>query len=336
MRVCPACNNKIQNPKTNFCFKCGARLFKDSDTKDLLQEPASKATLNSTTTIQSEKQEVLYKQDEVVNSKKEPDTLSKKWNYFVISSNFVAILFLLASVGVFFRYNLKPFKQLSSPLVSINNVEVVEKVNISTDNEVLKTNFSSIIPANVLVYYESNDSGLFLSKLLDDSQKEYLEKTYELKFEDLLIFLKPDFTYAKLTNDTWVVIARAGGTDFFDRTYSLYLDEREDSEPVSTERIGDFLVFTNDSITFDKLNSVLAEVELPLSKNPEFNTAINRIEGEPFFFLYTTSQDYIEKNLENDLVYFDLASIYSDLEGTTFNAVALTRIEGEIKIQNIN
>jgi len=328
MRICPNCNAQIHNPEAYFCYNCGAKLFDEKKIESL-----SKSQLNE-----------LIRQEKTISSlapKKEPmgsektteakrievreDSLSKKWNYFVAGVNVISILFLVITLGIFFRaVNLESLDTFT-PLVSINNVEIEESKVTNLEAEVLKSEYYNIVPQNVLLYLESSNLKEFLPNMLSDEEKNYIESTYEMNLEDLLIFMKPDFSFVRKNVDTWAIITRTGGVDFFERTYSKYQENKVENPPIYSSRVNEFLIFSKDEGFINEMRDVANNIELSISKDATFVNKKNSIRGTPLFFAYSSSKEYFVSKFNEDLDRLKLSDLFDSINKTDFSATFVVK-----------
>ncbi|PIR43243.1 hypothetical protein COV24_03780 [candidate division WWE3 bacterium CG10_big_fil_rev_8_21_14_0_10_32_10] len=331
MRVCPNCSSKIYNPKAYFCYSCGAKIYTDKDIESLNKEEIDtlidqQENISSLGRLNNNKAE---SGEGVLKSKKSSDlsndNLSKRWNYFVAGVNVISILFLLASVGVFFRFTSNENDNPHMPLVSVNNVEIEKSLLNDLTSEVLKSKFYEIIPQDVILYSESSDLKTLFDNILSEKDVAYLEKSYDMSLSDLLIFMKPDFSFVRKNKDTWAVITRTGGVDFFERTYASYQENKGDTPLIYTEKIGDYLVFSKDAEFIKDMDDTLNELNLSLASNAVFNSKINSVKGEPYFFAYSPSKDYLDNEFTKDLERFNLLDLYNDIDRSDFSAVAVVK-----------
>jgi len=336
MRVCPNCKAVINDPNAFFCYKCGSRIESDEtisqpDTLEIntakkQEEKGSGDDKNSLTSLASTDRTIKPDISSVKHAtQKEDEKMKKKWTYFVVGANALALFFVLFSVGVFFRYSAKDNLQVAtSPLVDISTVEVSYPSLEDFKTPVLRSNYYSIVPQKPLFYSEGSNLKGFVDQLLTDKDKEYLEKTYELPVSDLLVFLRPDFAYVKSSKDNFALITQADSSDFFDRTYSKYQENKTADAPLYTVRVGKYLVFAKDSSYLDLMGDVLNGTYLPLEKDASFIDKANSVKGTPVFFVHSSSKEFLDSNLEQILGLYGLADLKYDFyknEFTTFTIV---------------
>jgi len=296
MRICPKCHAQINNPGSSFCFDCGSRIVLDTSTDKKVGE------------------EVLNLKQELSSFSKHKessaDVKTKKWNSFILGANGAALLFTIFSVGVFFRTNFANSSKALDPFVSINSIEVApDKLDIKLEDEVLKTNLFGIVPENAIFYAESSDLSEFLNNLLSSAQKKYIEDSYELKFSDFLIFMRPNYAFVRKNQDSWAVITKTGGVDFFERTYAKYQENKTKDASLITSRIGEFLVISNDTDFIQNMEDVNNKISLGLQNNANFSKSLSSVKGYAVFFAYSPSADFLANDLKKDLKLFGLENL---------------------------
>lgn len=318
MRVCPQCHSQINNPDSSFCFVCGKKVAGEADLRvDISTESTNDNTVSTIA------KEVIQDKPKILPT---ADQKTKKWNNFVMGSNALALLFAIFSFGVFFRTGFTKSDNILSPSVSINNVEIAEEgLEISLEEEVNKSEYYGIVPESTILYVESSNLEELLKNKLSDEQKKYLEDTYELKFSDLLIFMRSDFAYVKKDGGTWAVITKTGGVDFFDRTYAKYQDNKTNNAPMLTSRVGEFLVFSESEDYIKEMDNVNNEILLGLANSSGFISSLGGIKGAPVFFAYSPSSDYLGKQFEEDLKDFNLEKVLEFVGKVEGNGIYITK-----------
>lgn len=308
MRTCPNCHSQINNPESSFCFECGSNIPLD------LKKPEKIIDQKDTLVVQVTPSAVETPKS--VNNSFD-DIKTKKWNSFVLGSNAVSVLFVLFSVGVFFRTNYSKSSEIMGPIVAVNNVEISkEKLDIKLEEEVLKSNLYEVIPEDVIMYSESSNLNDFLRSLLSSEQRKYLEDSYELKFDDLMIFMRPNYAFVRKNNDSWAVITKTGGVDFFERTYAKYQENKTVNAEIVTSRIGEFLIISNDVEFVQQMGDVSNKISLGLKNNANFSKSLSSAKGFVVYFAYSPSQEYLATSLENDLKLFKLESLIDHIGKT--------------------
>lgn len=328
MNVCPECKSKIYNPQASFCYKCGFRLneveaseqggFPD-EKEGLVKTPAKKSYENVDTTMTSS---ISIDKSEIppeTHPKKTPD-LNKRWGVFVIGVNAISIMFLIVAVGLFFRSASPSSGQSITPMVELNVVEINDDVGELFDTNVMKNNYYKIAPKSTLLYAESSNLEDFISKFLSDEQKKYLEDTYELKFDDFMVFLGVDYGYIKDSSGDSAVIVQVSGFDFFERTYSKYQDNKSNDAPIITKRVGEFLVFSTSNDLINEFDEVITGTNSSLEQNPSFSLALKSVTEKPVLFVYTDPEEYGRENINDDLDVLGLEFLDDEASKTTSSA----------------
>lgn len=326
MNVCPECKSKIYNPQASFCYKCGHRLTKKTDkttekntaevTESIYSTPSKKSydelVLNQTSSISLDSKTKI----EEVKAKKSPD-LNKRWKFFIVGVNALSIMFLIVAVGLFFRSASPAIGQSLTPMVELNAVEVNDEVGNLFDTTVMKNNYYKIVPKTTLFYAESSNLEDFIKSYLTEEQKKYLEDTYELSFDDFLVFLGVDYSYIKNSDGDTAVIVQVSGFDFFERTYSKYQENKRNNAPIITKRVGEFLVFSTSSDLINEFDEVVSGTNSSLEQNPNFSLALKSVAEKTVLFVYTDPEGYDREKINEDLNVLGLEFLDDEASKTT-------------------
>jgi|GEM_PF-3839693 len=324
MNVCPKCKSKIYNPQASFCYKCGYRLTDEVAEKNTAElsidnippkKSYDESALKQTRSINLGSEAVA----EEVRAKKSLD-LNKRWNFFVVGVNALSIMFLIVAVGLFFRSANPASGQSLIPMVELNVVEVNDEVGDLFDTNVMKNNYYKIVPKTTLLYVESSNLNDFIKSYLTEEQKKYLEDTYELSFDDFLVFLGVDYSYIKNSDGDSAAIVQVSGFDFFERTYSKYQENKNNNAPIITKRVGEFLVFSTSSDLINEFDEVVSGTKSSLEQNPNFSLVLKSVTDKPVLFVYTDPQEYDREKINEDLDVLGLKFLDDEASKTTSSA----------------
>lgn len=299
MKTCPKCLTKINNPEATFCYNCGGRI----DVENTLDKNE-----NYISTIKEDltnKREAINSKDADKNTQgnsfKTTDTLSKRWNYFIVGVNALSVMFLVVALGFFFRSvnNTKTGLNMY-PVVTIENVVIEESSKITLTDFVNKSQYYNIVPKTVSSYSEITDVEKVLTNTLSKDNIGYLEKTFDMKFDDFLVFFKKDFAYTRKDGD-YAFIFKVGGFDFFDRAYSKYQENKKESAGIYAKRVGEFFVLSNSTNLINTMESVTQGTEASLGSDPKFKTFLSDVSINTVYFSYfsygNNYKDFVEKEL---------------------------------------
>lgn len=300
MRTCPKCLSKINDPQASFCYSCGARLEVtgvkelNEDKINTISDSLSNKSGESNTSVKS----VL---DSPKTNKISADTLSKKWNYFIVGVNALSVLFLIVALGVFFRAS-NPIKNDLSllPVVMVESVSIDKDTKINLTDYVNKSEYYKIVPKTVSSYSEISDLQNVVKNIISDSDKKYLESTLDMSFEDFLVFFKKDFAYITYNNKQ-ALILKVGGFDFFDRAYAKYQESKKENAGIYLKRVGEYFVISNSTELINLMESVSQGTEGSLSSDVRFKSKILEVQNNPVFYTYISSvdnyKDFVDKTL---------------------------------------
>jgi hypothetical protein len=315
MNVCPECHTKIYNPSASFCYKCGIRLdnLKKQQVGQQKTDPiADTPFVTKNIPKASEESLVDSRVDQVKSSVAEDYNMSKRWNYFVVGVNALSILFLVVALGMFFRAGSGGDFKSFTPVVEVNNIEIDDAMDDLFDSTVLKSEYYKVVPSNTTLYIESSNLNEFIQSYLSEEEAEYLEATYELKLSDFLVFLNSDYAFIKNTDGDEAVLVRVNGFDFFERTYSKYQENKTESAPLITKRVGEYLVISKSQEYINAMDDVVAQTEKSINQETGFTSALNSASGKPLMFLYSNASSYDSNELEADLAKLDLVFLHDD------------------------
>ncbi len=302
MKTCPKCLTKINNPEATFCYNCGGKLEVEESVErkdNYISSLHEVAPLKGDTVINTK---VGADDDNTnkVTSFKTTDTLSKRWNYFIVGVNALSLMFLVVALGFFFRsVNTNKSNLEMYPVVSVENVVIEDSSSIKITDYVNKSQYFNIVPKNVSSYSETTGIESVFPNLLKGEAANYLEKSFDMKLKDFLVFFKKDFAYIR-KDDDYAFIFKVGGFDFFDRAYSKYQENKKDGMGVYAKRVGEFFVISNSSDLIKSMDLVTEGTESSLGSDPRFKSKLSEVGINSVYFGYVSSnsfKNYVEKDL---------------------------------------
>lgn len=301
MRVCPSCGLKVNNDLSNFCYSCGEKL--------------PEREINSTTGLNS------IRSDININEKKSHKKINfsklSDLKFFIIGVNALSVLFFVFALGIFFRFGyVNPYQgNKISPLVEINSISLGRAdIFSSFSGFVLKSSLYELTPLEIYSYIESSNSNTFLKNFISDENKKYLQDTFELDFEDLLVFFKPTLAYVQKDNSTYAVILETSGFDFFERAYSKYQTNKKQTAKIYAKRVKEFLIFSNSENFLGDFEDVSNNLQISLSTDSTFKSAISESNSKSVFFVYSNNKNYYENDFNKDLELFELQIFEDEFE----------------------
>ena len=327
MKTCPKCLTKINNPEAVFCYNCGGRLtVEDIETRkenfisSLHEDHSVKENKIPNSDINKELK---------VNSFKTSDMLSKRWNYFIVGVNALSLMFLVVALGFFFRsVNTNKTTLEMYPVVSIESVEIEGSSKIKLVDYVNKSQYYSITPKNVNSYSEMTGIESVITNIMKAEHISYLEKTFDMKLKDFLVFFKKDFAYVR-KDDDYALIFKVGGFDFFDRAYSKYQENKVNSASIHAKRVGEFFVISDSSDFIKSMDLVIEGKESSLGADPKFKSKLSEVGINSVYFGYVGGnyfKEYVDKDLarlnlqsiQNSAIKFKPSLIYLAKEGSKY------------------
>lgn len=314
MRICPSCGLKVNNDLSNFCYSCGEKLPE--------QNTNISAGLNSIRNDLNGSQKATRKK---INF-----SILSDWKVFVVGVNALSVLFFVFALGVFFRFGFTNSNGISkiSPLLEINNVTLEKSDSfLAFRGFVLKNSFIDFSPLEIYSYIESSNSDVFLNNFLSSNDKKYLETSFELDFEDLLVFFKPAFAYVKKDNSKYALILETSGFDFFERAYSKYQANKKQPAQIYAKRIKEFLIISNDTEFLGDFEDVSNKLQNSLSTDANFKSAVSASGTKSLFFVYSNDSNYFEKDFSDDLKLFELESFTEKFKKFDANAYSISKFD---------
>ena len=329
MRLCPKCLAKINNPDAFFCYNCGSRL-PDKASEDI---ELSENKIDSIRSDYSDKNLLhnnvkntpTVKKTIPINKIGGADTLSRRWNFFIVAVNALSIMFMVVALGVFFRSTTPVNNDLPLyPVVVVENVRVESTDGLKLADYVNKSKYYNVVPKGVSFYSEISDINTVTENLFLKEDISYLEKSLDMSFKDFLVFFKKDFAYAK-KDGNYMLILKVGGFDFFDRAYAKYQENKSEVASVYLKRVGEFFVISNSLKLINTMESVSQGVEQSLASDIRFKSAITDIPINTVFFVYFNSYDHYAKFVEKDLPLLNLEKLQKYFVKFKPNLVSLTK-----------
>lgn len=302
MVTCPKCHTQINNPKAHFCYSCGSRLevsktpVQEYEEKiESIKDQTVKSSATPSTDVKNTSSFSISKGSEkgAHTETSNNDSISKRWNYFIVGVNALSVLFLIVALGFFFRANQYSLGEKALPVVEINKLVVENAGDLQLEEVVLKSDYQSIVPREAKLYIEASNLEVAVPTYIGESNTKYFEETFELEFLDLLVFMKKDYAFVKTETDNYAFIFSVGGFDFFERAYSKYQENKSQSAEVFAKRVGEFFVISNSEELIKSMDGVVAGVSVSISSEPNFTRSITQAQ-RPLFFVYASSKEYFD------------------------------------------
>lgn len=322
MRICPSCSAKINNDSSSFCYSCGAKL------NDIVEQPAIRTVIADSNPVNNPK-----------NNKAHRFPLFSDWKVFIVGVNALSVLFFVFVLGVFFRYGLnnKSTTPQLSPLLEINSVSLENPSDFSSfKGNILKNSYYNIVSQDSESYIESSNVEQFLKKLLSDEQKKYLETTFELDFDDLLVFFKPSFAFSRDSKSAYAIVLETSGFDFFERSYSKYQNNKKQNAPIYAKRIKEFLVLSNDEKYLAEFDDVSNNIQPSLGDDSNFKNSVVECEDRSLLFIYSKNTDYLENSFSKDLEILGIKDYEEIFKKFDSKAFCVSKFENDIELLPLN